>query len=110
MHLQDTVGTTSPTLFSLVRKEEQAEEEMLACEDDILRHGYSDPFSRFARDLVDLVLSVSDPSKTASDIQTFSRRTTRKAERINRCKVFKDIRCACIESRLPFWPGILKNG
>jgi hypothetical protein len=102
VYLQSTGGTTSPTLFSLVR--EQEPEESLAGEEDTLGRERSDHFSRFPSDLLDLVLSMSAPGTGASH------RVTSKSERINRGKVLKEIRRMCIESRLAFWPGILRNG
>lgn len=102
VYLQRTEGTTSPTLFSLVREKEL--EESLAGKEDTLGCERSDHFSRFPRDLVDLVLLVS-PHGTGA-----SHRARRKSERISRGKVLKEIRRMCIKSRLAFWPGVSRNG
>jgi hypothetical protein len=103
MYLQSTGGITSPTLFSLVREDELVEE-TLAGEQDASGREHSYHFSRFPSDLVDLVLLLSAPGTGTC------RRATGRSERINRGKVLKEIRRVCIESRLAFWPGILREG
>src|SRR5512139_2518217 len=84
VYLQSTGKPTSPTLFSLVKEEKLAEEEILAGEEDALSLRRYDHFGQFPSDLVDLVLSASAPDTVASRIPMYARRTTRKSERINR--------------------------
>jgi hypothetical protein len=110
MYLQDNGETTSPTLFSLVKEERLAAQEILTGKEDALGREHLDHFSRFPSDLVDLVLCVSAPDTTVSPIQMYSRRMTRKSERVFRGKDLKEIRRMCIEIRLAFWPGISDNG
>jgi hypothetical protein len=106
-----TAGTTtSPTLFTLIQKEEQPEEEVMPVKQEAPNRRLSDLLRQFPTDLVDLVITAPDAGAIAFHTKTYSRRKTRQPGSIHPGKALKEIRRMCIELRLPFWPGISDNG
>ena len=61
----------------------------------------------FPSDLVRLVISAPAPGSIAACVRNYTRQKENKLQPI---RLIKQIRWACIEHRLPFWPGLsIKN-
>ena len=100
--------STTPTLFTLVEKDEQPKEEVVA--DTALIGEMSDILLQFPTDLVDLVLSKPPASTIAFHTKPYSSRKKKQLGSINPGKTLKEIRRICIDIRLVFWPGISDEG
>lgn len=107
--LQENRGSTSPTLFTLVRKDEQTEEFTVTGE-EALSGALLDVTSQFPADLLNLVLSAPPPGAIASRDRHFSNRKKKGSGAINPGKALREIRRMCIDIRLAFWPGISDRG
>lgn len=87
-----TLDHVSSTLFSFVEEPRQQTPVDL---------------DRFPPDLVSLVLSAPTSGDIPARIKFYSRQ--KKQDRIPAARLLKQIRRMCIEFRLMFWPGLLRN-
>jgi hypothetical protein len=105
-----TGEVTTPTLFTLVEKDEQPKEDVNIVADKAVNREMSDILLQFPTDLVDLVLSKPPASTVAVRTKAHSSWKKKQLGLINPGKALKEIRRICIEIRLVFWPGISDEG
>ena len=105
-----TGQVTTPTLFTLVEKEEHSKEEVNIVADKAVTREMSDILLQFPTDLVDLVLSEPPANAIAVRTKAHSSRKKKQIGSINPGRTLKEIRRICIEIRLIFWPGISDEG
>ena len=108
--LMSTGEVITPTLFTLVEKEEHPKEEAKVVADKAVTREMSDILLQFPTELVDLVLSEPPTRAVAFPTKTYSSRKKKRIGSINPGKALKEIRRICIEIRLVFWPGISDEG